>query len=125
MPIVTACRFGDHLNGQRFRATGIARLNVPSYHLRPCKCTIVMSSTPSSRRRTTWCFLCIESDGIVGKFSARQHACPRIVFGTDFTDGRLMVATRKGGYIRASGSTAPIGDGLRYLSVQQTPPVTD
>jgi len=32
-----------------------------------------MSSTPSSRRRITWCFLCIETDGIVGKFSARQH----------------------------------------------------
>jgi hypothetical protein len=34
---------------------------------------IIMSSTPSSRRRTTWCFLCIESDGIVGKSSARQQ----------------------------------------------------
>ena len=32
-----------------------------------------MSSTLSSRRRTTPCFVCIESDGIVGNFSARQH----------------------------------------------------
>ena len=32
-----------------------------------------MSSTPSSRRRITPCFVHIESDGIVGNFSARQH----------------------------------------------------
>ena len=32
-----------------------------------------MSSTPSSRRRTTPCFVCIESDGIVGNFNARQQ----------------------------------------------------
>lgn len=32
-----------------------------------------MSSTPSSRRRTTPCVVCIESDGIVGNFDARQQ----------------------------------------------------
>jgi hypothetical protein len=32
----------------------------------------IMSSTPSSRRRTTSCLLCIESDAIVGNFNARQ-----------------------------------------------------
>jgi hypothetical protein len=37
------------------------------------RCGTIMSSTPSSRRRTTPCFLCIESDGIVGNFSARQQ----------------------------------------------------
>lgn len=32
-----------------------------------------MPSTPSSRRQTTSCLLCIESDGIVCNFNARQH----------------------------------------------------
>jgi hypothetical protein len=36
-------------------------------------CGTIMSSTPSSRRRTTPCFVCIESDGIVGNFDARQQ----------------------------------------------------
>jgi hypothetical protein len=43
------------------------------HHFRACMCTIIMSSTPSSRRRTTWCFLGIKSEGIVGKFNAPQH----------------------------------------------------
>jgi hypothetical protein len=43
------------------------------HHFRAGKCAIIMSSTPSSRRQTTWCFLCIESAGIVGNFSARQQ----------------------------------------------------
>jgi hypothetical protein len=34
-----------------------------------------MSSTPSSRRRTTPCFVCIESEGIVANFNARQQFC--------------------------------------------------
>jgi hypothetical protein len=33
----------------------------------------IMSSTPSSRRRTTSCLLCSESDAIVGNFNARQQ----------------------------------------------------
>ena len=39
----------------------------------PRGCGTTMSSTPSSRRRTTPCFVCIESDGIVGNFNARQQ----------------------------------------------------
>ena len=39
----------------------------------PSRGGTIMSSTPSSRRRTTPCFVCIESDGIVGNFSARQQ----------------------------------------------------
>jgi hypothetical protein len=31
-------------------------------YFRACKCAIIMSSTPSSHRRTPWCFLCIESE---------------------------------------------------------------
>jgi len=34
----------------------------------------IMSSTPSSRRRTTSCLLCIESDAIVGKFQCAATA---------------------------------------------------
>jgi len=39
----------------------------------PRGCGTTMSSSPSSRRRTTPCFVCIESDGIVGNFNARQQ----------------------------------------------------
>ena len=39
----------------------------------PRGCGTTMSSTPSSRRRTTPCFVCMESDGIVGNFNARQQ----------------------------------------------------
>jgi hypothetical protein len=47
----------DPRNGQRFPATGIARLNIPSvngHHFRAAGGGTIMSSTPSSRRRTTW-----------------------------------------------------------------------
>jgi hypothetical protein len=39
----------------------------------PRRCGTIMASAPSSRRPTTPCFVCIERDGIVSNFSARQH----------------------------------------------------
>ena len=50
-----------------------------------------MSSTPSSRRRTTWCFLCIESDGIVGKCARQQDVRDGINQYTDANDKVLVV----------------------------------
>ena len=50
-----------------------------------------MSSTPSSRRRTTWCFLCNESDGIVGKCARQQDVRDGINQYTDANDKVLVV----------------------------------
>ena len=42
-----------------------------------CLCGAIMSRTPSSRRRTTPCFVSIESDGIIGNFNARHQGKAR------------------------------------------------
>ena len=72
----------------------------------------IMSSTPSSRQRTTLCLVCIESDGIVGNFSARQQprrprsrAFPSMALRHSFATGALKAGVSPKKLTSASGQT--------------------
>ena len=62
-----------------------------------------MSSTPSSRRRATRCFVCIESDCIVRNFSARQHTV------VDSTLFHSLPVDGRDGYLRSVHRAAAPG----------------
>jgi hypothetical protein len=82
------------VNGQRFLAPGpSSRSSHVSMAAVSGGCCTIMSSAPSSRRRTTPCLLRIESDGIVGDFSSWRNA---LSSGTSLGEFTVLVRVWRG-----------------------------